>query len=612
MSFRHRPDPEGSSRETATLILLTNRRHQSQNHQQRLLSSLHTRTRDTSDVDVSSDFSSLSEVDLYRGDPLSGDFSDYEMPLGGRWDLAAHWHLGDYSEGVEGDADDDDDEERDNDTDLSESTGRSRSIHLDLGRVQEILESSPSSTPIVVTRLPSFWNGIDISSSASEDIDSGHPATASSERTVRFNSREPQRAHTSSLSTLDNAHHSSGRETTLTLNLYTRGHDDIHPDTYHADMDDSQGDGDNARVPSRALTNNASGGHQNNTNLRNNSSTGSNGNYRVLRLAMVSEAVHSGSAMAHDVGGRMDPHGPRTSDQSARASGNHRIHTLQHSTLPSASREDRRSHYHHHHHHHHHHHALNSSSHGPRHSHSLSTSSPRGTLASYWSAMPRYQQHAASTSSLSSLSSSPVSSTSSSRVASPCPYLDLDTGFGANSHDNNTGSKPLDCEFATDEQHTGRGNCRETSSGGGDDNTAMNTGTTTTAIMTAALSSISALSTSNVIDSASTRRVISTTISSLPPFASTVFTPRTQSGVGPVGSSGLHRPLRPNHPRRQCCFLQPGQTFNGTQNLKTHTTTLSGTRARQSEEWDVKVVCSSCSQMLIVYSLQFLWDEYSR
>ncbi|KAF9362326.1 hypothetical protein BGX34_006390 [Mortierella sp. NVP85] len=240
MSFRHRPDPEGSSRETATLILLTNRRHQSQNHQQRLLSSLHTRTRDTSDVDVSSDFSSLSEVDLYRGDPLSGDFSDYEMPLGGRWDLAAHWHLGDYSEGVEGDADDDDDEERDNDTDLSESTGRSRSIHLDLGRVQEILESSPSSTPIVVTRLPSFWNGIDISSSASEDIDSGHPATASSERIVRFNSREPQRAHTSSLSTLDNAHHSSGRETTLTLNLYTRGHDDIHPDTYHADMDDSQ------------------------------------------------------------------------------------------------------------------------------------------------------------------------------------------------------------------------------------------------------------------------------------------------------------------------------------------------------------------------------------
>ncbi|KAI8349521.1 vacuolar import and degradation protein-domain-containing protein [Mortierella sp. GBAus27b] len=589
MSFRHRPDPDGSTtRDTPTLILLTNRR-QTQSQQQRLLSPPHAGTRDTSDADVSSDFSSLSEVDLHRGDSHSGDYSDYETPLGGRWDFAAHWHLGDYSEGVEGDADDDDDE-RDNDTDLSEGTGRSRGIHLDLGRVQEILESSPSSTPIVVTRSPSFWSSFDIASSASEDVDSGYPthATTVPERTVRFSNREPQRASTSLSTAADSATHGSGRETAFSFNLHNQRHDDIHPDTYHADMDDSHGDGNSGRGHSRTITNSA-GNSQDNSNLRNSSNSSHTGGYRVLRLAMISETVQS-SPVAHDSESYLNPHGPRPSDQSARTAGSHRIHALQHSVSPSAGREDRRSH------HHQHSSALNATNHGLRHNFS-SSSSPRSTLASYWSAMPRYHQHAGSTSSFSSLSSSPASSASSSRVASPSPHLDLETMFTANIHDNgDTRGKSLDCEAATDERDGGggggggdRGKGR---SGEGDDATEKTTATGSDTAAAATLS-ISTPSPSNTIESAPTRRVISTTITSLPSFASSVFTPRIQNGMGSVGSSSSHRPLKSNHPRRQCCFLQPGRSFDGTQNLKANMTTMAGQRNRQSEEWNVKVTISA-------------------
>ncbi|KAG0307788.1 hypothetical protein BGZ97_000285 [Linnemannia gamsii] len=129
-----------------------------------------------SDADASSDF---SELELHRHVPSSSggeagleDFSDYETPLPARWDMASsHWHLGEYySEGVEGDADDDDDEERDLDTDLSEGPGSglgpglrasrrtggsARGMQLDMGRVRDIL-SSPISTPIAFsTRLSS-------------------------------------------------------------------------------------------------------------------------------------------------------------------------------------------------------------------------------------------------------------------------------------------------------------------------------------------------------------------------------------------------------------------------------------------------------------------------
>ncbi|KAG0280908.1 hypothetical protein BGZ95_008080 [Linnemannia exigua] len=123
----------------------------------------------SSDADASSDF---SELEVHRQDVPSssggegggpGDFSDHETALPARWDLTAHWHMGEYySEGVEGDADDDDDEERDLDTDLSEGPGPgpglratrwantgTRGMHLDMGRVRDIL-SSPISTPVAL------------------------------------------------------------------------------------------------------------------------------------------------------------------------------------------------------------------------------------------------------------------------------------------------------------------------------------------------------------------------------------------------------------------------------------------------------------------------------
>jgi hypothetical protein len=84
-------------------------------------------------------------------------------------------------------------------------------------------------------------------------------------------------------------------------------------------------------------------------------------------------------------------------------------------------------------------------------------------------------------------------------------------------------------------------------------------------------------------------------ITSLPSFASSVFMPNIQGTqlipCESFGPSGMYRRTRSNHPRRPCCFLQAGQKFSGTQSLKTMTSTLSGMRARQVEEWNVKVVC---------------------
>ncbi|KAF9990245.1 hypothetical protein BGZ75_002878 [Mortierella antarctica] len=217
----------------------------------------------SSDADASSDFSSLSEMDMHR-DMLAGDYSDQELPLGGRWDLAAHWHLGDYSEGVEGDADDDDDEERDIDTDLSEGPGPSGSILLDLSRVHDILASIPSTAAVSRTRPPTrpgeptptlaLRNGEpDSHSSAGEDvlaretpsIRHNHPSTVSpSERTVRFG-RDAALPHTPELTT-DTALPPVPDPSTA---AHAAGQDDVHPDNYNGDMDDSQGDGETRQVP---------------------------------------------------------------------------------------------------------------------------------------------------------------------------------------------------------------------------------------------------------------------------------------------------------------------------------------------------------------------------
>ncbi|KAF9361361.1 hypothetical protein BGX26_003873 [Mortierella sp. AD094] len=615
MSLRPRPDSGNIGNGAALPITLTNRRQQShtlhqqpQLLQQRSHSIVHSTAQDTSDADASSDFSSLSEMDLHR-DVHSEDFSDYETPFSGRWDLTAHWHLGDYSEGVEGDADDDDEEERDNDTDLSEGPRLGRGINLDLGRVREILGSSPSSTPIIIPGL-SAMTGVavtttategerlslalplrsvdpDLHSSASEEFDLSHTqgrqptvASASSERTVRF-SRDPQRIYTpiipSEMPLSAPTHLNSMPSEYYALEGY-----DIHPDMYHADMDDSQGDG-GARRGSQSSTGSTSGNSNRNQSISgsSNGDVGNRQNRTAVGFTGAGRGEHLALSVAYDIDAflRLDstratsstssPSSVMAGDQGNLRTGSQRIHTLQHPPSPSLGREERR--------YQHHHQFRNAIAVASR--QSLS-STPRSYISPYWGAH-RYQQHPFSPSPLSSLSPSPVSSASSSRITSPAPEssslssnkpqdaedvygsnLDVDRQQNRNPENKNGDNTPRN-ELHSDRDGASKG-------------------------------ILSPLATS--VDSSRFRRVISSSISSLPSFASSVFTPKIQGGGcygygGSDGASGtLGRSLKPNHPRRQCCFLQPGQKFSGTQNLKAHPASLSGIRSRQREEWRVKVI----------------------
>ncbi|KAG0370475.1 vacuolar import and degradation protein-domain-containing protein [Gamsiella multidivaricata] len=531
MSLRQRQDEGEPSSDVPISALLTSRRYLSQLQQ----TQQHTRGRDTSDADISSDVSSLSEADLHR-DLHSDDYSDYETPLGGRWDLTVHWHLADYSEGVEGDADDDDDEERGNDTDLSDGSGLGRNVHLDLGRVREILGSSPSSTPIILTGLSSPRNGsatvipartfdFDFHSSASEDIDfRRRPLTtpAAPERTVRF-SREPQRDF-ATLTSMGRPR-SPGRDTTSS---------DLHQDTAHEDMDDRQADS-GVRLISPPTDNAGS----------------SSSSSRLYRTNIISSRTRLSSAIAHDFENHFTLQGSREADQSSR-SGGHRIHIFQRPASPELSYEERRLHYYQH-----------SSS---RWRHGLSPSSA-SRISPYWSSY----QYPGSSSPPSSLPSSPASSTSTSRMASPAPEFP--------SLSRNKSSEGGSSE-QTSQNQKGSGN-----GDGGQNRYAdrKHRSTVGTASTTAPSSTL--------MNTGHQRRAVSSTISSLPSFASSAFAPRAEEGS--AGSSRLYRSLRSNHPRRQCCFLQPGQKFHGSQNLKSHLATLSGLRTRQTEEWDVKVTISA-------------------
>ncbi|KAF9952055.1 hypothetical protein BGZ72_006567 [Mortierella alpina] len=548
MSTQQRLDSEEPDSDFSSLLGRQSLRYPSlppQQHQQHRHLAAHD-PRYSSDADASSDFSSLSEIDLHR-DMHSADYSDQELPLGGRWDLAAHWHLGDYSEGVEGDADDDDDEERDIDTDLSEGPGPSGSIFLDLSRVHDILASIPSTTaasamppsartgePTTALALP---NGeADSHSSASEEvaargttsIQHHHFAILSpSERTVRF-SRDAALPLTPELST----------DTALSPvpdrspEVHTPGQDDVHPDNYNGDMDDSQGDGEAPLVslPPMAAHNGA---------------YMSAGSGRYSRTHVTGGPFSSTTAL--ELRQHFGVHGPRSSDLAARTGG-HRYSALQQPLSPSLGRHDRRSHIH--------------TATAMLSRHLSSSSSARRHLSPYWTALAQY--HPIS-SSRSSISSSPSSSASSSRM--PSPGLDS-TSTALKSPDGDEPSQATPDRLAPGNEAGHQGH---STNGRG-------VGAAATRAFTVA--------------SARHRRVISSSISSLPSFASSVFTPRGYGADG-LGSLGDNKAPRLNHPRRQCCFLQPGQKFHGTQNLKTLTSSLSGMRCRQTEEWDVKVTISA-------------------
>ncbi|KAF9564558.1 hypothetical protein EC968_004471 [Mortierella alpina] len=501
----------------------------------------------SSDADASSDFSTLSDMDMHR-DVLYGDYSDQELPLGGRWDIAAHWHLGDYSEGVEGDADDDDDEERDIDTDLSEGPGPTGSIFLDLSRVHDILASIPSTAAVSLTQPPTIPgeptptlalpNGeADSHSSASEDVAARgstglhhHQSILSpSERTVRFSRDAVLELTTDRTSPL---------VPSRSQGAHASGQDDVHPDNYHGDMDDSQGDGETRQVPLPPMAAH-NGAYMSAANGRYGRTHGTGGSFSTTTAL----------ELRHHLG----IHGPRSSDPTARASG-YRYSTLQRPLSPSVGRNDRRSQIHTA--------AAMLSRHGLP-----SSSSTRRHLAPYWTALAQYQLPVSS--SRSSISSSPSSSASSSRV--PSPGLDW-TSPALKSPDGDDPSQTNPDRIVPGDESGHQGQ------------TSQGRGVGATATTAAARASPAA--------SVRHHRVVSSSISSLPSFASSIFTPRNYGADG-QGLSGTNKAHRSNHPRRQCCFLQPGQKFHGSQNLKTVTSSLSGTRCRQTEEWDVKVTISA-------------------
>lgn len=623
------------------------RRHQQQQQQQQQQASNAPRTTAASaayprlralylhsDADASSDF---SELELHRPIPSSsggegglGDFSDYETPLPGRWDLAAHWHMGEYySEGVEGDADDDDDEDRDLDTDLSEGPtpgpglrasrwtgGSDRGMQLDMGRVRDIL-SSPISAPIalnntglssrnttsdsVTTAGPSAsistgvggsesmfsGNLIDsiadigsFSSSTSEDILSSHhhhqhrayqPHTNASERSVRF-SRDaappPTRAFQTPQLTADiNA--STPTLEPMTPEIFTPASDSTIGTNTH-DVDDNM-------QSTRSLTE-IFGGTLGSLNQyrpstrpqgQASSSTGQDsslgggfdhsGHTRVYSPSRLTDFTGQGSSRSQFVRYPLPPGGGNGQSRLAGGSGGGGNSSLQ---QPQ----------------HHHLFALAASN-----RHGL-VSSPRGHLSPYWGALERSRRHGSQSPRYSS-TTSPNSSASSSRIGSP--LLDPQSAV-LKSQESEGSENVLIMTEQQDEGHrlnqpttcntpfTGAGEGRESRQFCG---------------ISRRQQGVSRLGSS--IFAANNEQ----NITSLPSFASSVFMPVIQGTTlipcETYGPSRMYRRPKTNHPRRPCCFLQAGQRFSGSQSLKTMTSTLSGMRARQVEEWNVKVSISA-------------------
>lgn len=620
------------------------RHHQQQQHQPTSTATAATAgyTQDQyhhSDADASSDF---SELELHRHVPSSSggeagleDFSDYETPLPARWDVASsHWHLGEYySEGVEGDADDDDDEERDLDTDLSEGPGSgqgsglrasirtggsARGMQLDMGRVRDIL-SSPISTPIAFnTRLssrtttndsistagPSANTGVrgmdergtgsmfnsnvidnmadidSFSSSASEDILRRHTRAYlsfinSSERSVRFtrdSAPPPTRAFQTPQLTGDiNA-------STPTLDLMT-------PELFTPASDSTIGTNNNNNIDgimqsTRSLTESLGDtlGSLNQyrsstrSQARASSTAGQDsslgggfdhpGQSRVYSPSRLTDFTGQGSSRSQFVRYPIPPGGGNGQSRFAGGSG---------SGGGGGSLQQQ-----------HHHHLFT-----PSNRHGL-VSSPRGHLSPYWGTLERSRRHGSQSPRYSS-TSSPNSSTSSSRVASPVLGTQSALLKSQEAEDGESGV------MMTEQQDEGLrlnqpATCNTPATGSREGGTDRQVSGISQGIGIGPQQKGTNRQGSSIFATNNDQK-----ITSLPSFASSVFMPNIQGTqlipCESFGPSGMYRRTRSNHPRRPCCFLQAGQKFSGTQSLKTMTSTLSGMRARQVEEWNVKVVC---------------------
>lgn len=512
-----------------------------------------------SDADASSDFSTLSELELQQGLNLTNlpsnnsyeSYSDFVIPLSGRWDMASQWQLADYSEGVEGDADDDDDEEEHGfDTDLSEgTTGRSRgsrSNPLDHGRVQDIVALSPSSTPIILSGLPTM--SVDSADNATGDIGSRtplsadrslHDAAMDSQSSTTTDDRPHRHSHTY-LQPLHSQHHPYRSGTSERTVRFTRGSPSLSLAAESAPRQDA---------------------HSADTNTR-----------RLVRQA--DDTREAPDSVAGDIQYSLP--------------GGRSIGRLQGSpTSPVLSISSR----------------INERRHALAHQHSLSprhsfTGSSRSNLPFYWGPPIRHQQHLSS-SSISSLASSPVTSESSSRMASP--IIDSQGLTGP--------FKPQEEEWDRDGQPITRAS-HDSDQGGGSSRAHIQhslAGIEHSEAFVTEAKQPPAESQHNQSQYNQPqhnqpqhhyhhrRRIISTTVTSLPSFVTSIFVPRTftpgRDHGDPLTSPPFEsRPPRRNHHRRPCCFLQSGQTFSGSQCLKFPCPSMLGPRLSETEEWAVKVV----------------------
>lgn len=634
------------------------RRHQQQQQQQQASNASRTTAVSTayprlralylhSDADASSDF---SELELHRPVPSSsggegglGDFSDYETPLPGRWDLAAHWHMGEYySEGVEGDADDDDDEDRDLDTDLSEGPtpgprlragrwtgGNDRGMELDMGRVRDIL-SSPILAPIafnntglssrttttsdpVTAAGPSASTGtsagagggrggtagsmfsssfiesmadIDsFSSSTSEDILSNHhhhqhrayqPHINASERSVRF-SRDAAPPPTRAFQT---------PQLTADINASTPTLEPMTPEIFTPASNSTIGtnthDVDDIMQSTRSLTEIFGGTlgslNQYRSSTRPQAQASSSteqdsslsggfdhsGHSRVYSPSRLTDFTGQGSSRSQFVRYPLPPGGGNGQSRLAGGSGgggggNGSLQQPQHHHLFALAASNR---------------------------HGL-VSSPRGHLSPYWGALERSRRHGSQSPRYSS-TSSPNSSSSSSRIGSP--VLGAQSAV-LKSQETEDGESGLMMTEQQDEGHclNQPATCDTPLTGAGEGGTSRQASGMSQGIGISRQPQGASRHGSSIFATNNEQK-----ITSLPSFASSVFMPVIQGTTlipcGTYGPSVMYRRPRTNHPRRPCCFLQAGQKFSGTQSLKTMTSTLSGMRARQVEEWNVKVV----------------------
>ncbi|KAG0373603.1 hypothetical protein BGX24_011478 [Mortierella sp. AD032] len=595
----------------------------------------------SSDADASSDF---SELEVHRQDVPSssggesggpGDFSDYETALPARWDLTAHWHMGEYySEGVEGDADDDDDEERDLDTDLSEGPGPGpgvratrwantsvRGMHLDMGRVRDIL-SSPISTPIALEAgltgrdsvatsgegasagtggSSSIFNNdlndsmadIDsFSSSASEDILSRHHqhhhhhhraypshVNSSAERSVRFSrdAAPPTRALQTPQLTADiNTLTPRLEPTTPELlppasgsiagnsGTSSLGGDDILQTTQSLteSFGDTLGSLNHYRSSSRPQSQVSSSTGQENFL---GGGFDHSGQSRVYSPSRLIDFTGQGSSRSQFVRYPLPPGGGSSQSRLGGGPGGGSLQQQHHQHLFALTASNR---------------------------HGL-VSSPRGHLSPYWGALERSRRLGFQSPRYSS-TSSPNSSTSSSRVASP--VLGPQSAV-LKSQETEVGTE--EDGMMTEQQDEGHHlnqpttcNTPATATGGGGGANRQANGMSQNGIGLGRQQHGSSRMGTSILVSNNNHKV-----TSLPSFASSIFMPNILGSTVTTGEayspSGLYRRPKANHPRRPCCFLQAGQKFSGTQSLKTMASTLSGVRARQVEEWNVKVSISA-------------------